>query len=371
MKLGLLSYHNAANYGAALQAFALQKALEQMGFESEYINYQNHHRKNSYNMTFHIITALKKRDMKSAIRFLLGSPFMMLRKLKFNSFYSENLTTTSQIYSSSDEAKRLNGAYSKFIVGSDQVWNWENNGGDATFLLSFVEADDMKISYSSSFGIAEIPEDKKSIYQQYLSRFSFLSVREQHGVELVKSLTNRDAVLVLDPVFLLTKEQWLQVSDKKEIRERFVFSYTNKPNQFEGFLFSTNYDIQDSFLYKLSRNVKLSDFIHRKVRVKYSISPSKFLSIIRDAELIVTASFHCVAISIIMNKPFVAILTGDKGKDERLLSILSLLGLENRILTDQMTQDIVNEPINYDLVNNKIEIMKSSSVKFLLNAIRN
>ena len=370
MKLGLLSFHNAANYGAALQAFALQKVLLDRGFDCEYINYQNDHRRVSYSMTHHLLSSLKKGDMKSALKFALGSPFMMLRKTRFKAFYGKNLKQTSRIFTSSQEARVLNHNYAKFIIGSDQVWNWKNNGGDEAFLLSFVEDDAKKISYSSSFGIAEISEEQKSIYRNYLSKITHLSVREKYGIKLVKNLTGREAALVLDPVFLLSKEQWEQVADSKKKKEAYIFSYTNKPNQLESFLSVTGYDVQNSCSYKLSRNITITDFLHSKVRVKYSMSPSAFLSVIRDANLIVSASFHCVALSIIMNKPFVAILTGDKGKDERLLSILSLLGLEERIFSDQMTKEQVNEPIDYGSVNKKIEALKASSMKYLLNAIQ-
>jgi hypothetical protein len=370
MKLGLLSFHNAANYGAALQAFALQKVLWDSGFDCEYINYQNDYRKSCYSMTHHLLSSLRKGNMKDAIRYALGSPFMMLRKVRFNAFYEKNLKCTSRIYSSSAEARELSNNYDKFIVGSDQVWNWENNGGDEAFLLSFVEDDAKKISYSSSFGTAEISEEQKPVYRNYLSRIAHLSVREKYGIELVRNLIDREDTLVLDPVFLLSKEQWEQVADSKKKKESYIFSYTNKPNQLESFLSETGYDVQNSCLYKLSRNLTVTDFLHSKVRVKYTMSPSEFLSVIRDANLIVSASFHCVALSIIMNKPFVAILTGDKGKDERLLSILSLLGLEERIFTGQMTGNQVNRPIDYDAVNKKIEEMKVSSMRFLLNAVQ-
>lgn len=370
MKLGLLSFHNAANYGAAFQAFALQKALVDRGVDCEYINYQNDHRRSSYSMSHHFLKSLKRGDIKGAIKYMLGSPFMMLRKIRFNTFYKKNLKCTSKIYRNPSDMAELNCNYSKFIVGSDQVWNWDHNGGDDTYLLSFVDDDTKKISYSSSFGVAKIPESLKNVYQEYLSRIVDLSVRERFGVDLVRSLTGREAVLVLDPVFLLSKEQWEKVADPKKISESYIFSYTNRPKQLESFLKVSSCEIANRYLYKLSRNLGITDFLHSKVRVRYTMSPSVFLSSIRDAELIVSASFHCVALSIILNKPFVAILTGDKGKDERLLSILSLLGLENRIFNERMTNEQVNALIDYSSVNKIIEELKFSSLQFLMNAIQ-
>ncbi|MCW8310877.1 polysaccharide pyruvyl transferase family protein [Sphingobacterium sp. InxBP1] len=369
MKIALLTFHNAANYGAALQAFALQKALDEKGYENVYINYQNEHRINSYSVSYLVLSAVKKFDIKGAMRYLAGSPFLLQRKTRFNTFYRRNLRCTKRIYNSSSEAESLNDQYTKFIVGSDQVWNWSNNGADDSYLLSFVKDNNKKISYSSSFGVAEISDDLKAVYQMYLSEFSHLAVREQHGIEIVKGLIGRNPRLVLDPVFLLSKEQWLTIADAKKFNDRFIFSYTNKPNQLEKFLSTTNLDLTDTYLYKLSRNIKISDFLDKTVKVKYTMSPSKFLSVVRDAELIVSASFHCVSLAIILNKPFVAILTGNRGKDERLTNILSLLDLNNRIYSENMTKEDIKRPIDYDRVNIKIEELKLSSLEYLWNAI--
>ena len=370
MKIALLTFHNATNYGAALQAFALQKALDEKGFDNVYINYQNEHRINSYSVSYLILSAIKKGDFKNAVRYLLGSPFLLLRKARFNEFYKRKLRSTKEIYSSSDESKTLNENYSKFIVGSDQVWNWSNNGGDHSYLLSFVKDNDKKISYSSSFGIAQIPEKLKVIYQKHLTQFKHLAVREQHGVEIVKDLIDRTPELVLDPVFLITKEQWIEIADSKRIKEKFIFSYTNKPNQLEKFILTTNIDLTDTYLYKLSRNIKVNDFISKDVKVKYSMSPSKFLSVVRDAELIISASFHCISMAIIMNKPFVAILTGNRGKDERVTNILNLLDLNNRIYRENMTEKEIKQPINFEYVNKRIDELKLLSYNYLINTLK-
>lgn len=369
MKVGLLSFHTAANYGAALQAFALQKALNDLNVENEYIDYQNAHRVNGYSVSYLILSSIKKGEFKSALKYFLGSPFLLLRKLRFNSFYSKNLKVTNKVYRSSTEARSLNNSYDKFVVGSDQVWNWTNNGGDDSFLLSFVTSDNKKISYSSSFGVSKIPDELVDIYRLNLSKFDSLAVREEKGVEIVNDLINRKPLLVLDPVFLLSKEQWLQISEPKLIKEKFIFSYTNKVNQLENFLNTTKFNLDKTYIYKLSRHLTVKDFIRKNVRVKYSMSPVEFLSVIRDSKLVVSASFHCVSLAIILNKPFVAILTGDKGKDARLTNILSLLELEDRIYTSTMNEEDVLKTIDYERVNKKIEELKLASLDYLLTAI--
>ena len=369
MKLALLSFHNAANYGAALQAYALQKCLLIRGYNCEYINYINKHRKYSYDMSYHIVTSLINRSFKSAIAYLCGSPFMYLRKLRFKKFYKKNLIITSKIYRSAVEASSLNTLYDKFIVGSDQVWNLENNGNDMSFLLSFVDDTKKKISYSSSFGVSSIESRFLLEYKKYLADIKYLSTREQKGVEIIKDLIGRDATLVVDPVYLLSKENWLKLVDNSRKKEAFVFFYTNKPLQMENFLDKTKYPMNNKKIYLLARNTKIADFLSPKVRVKYTMSPTDFLTTINDAELVVSASFHCISLSIILNKPFIAILVGDEGKDSRLLSILNYLGLQHRIYRDDMTLEDVMRPIDYDNVNDKIELFKKSSIEFLISSI--
>ena len=190
MKIGLLSFHNAANYGAAMQAYALQTFIEQCGYECEYLDYVNHTRKTSYSMSYHIYESLKNRKIAAAVKYLIGSPFMELRKYRFNRFYKTHLKLSKQRYSNAEEAKSWNSQYDKFIVGSDQVWCAENNGNDTAFLLSFVDEENKKISYSSSFGIPEIPYYLKDDYINCLKNIRFLSTREQFGCDLIKKLTN-------------------------------------------------------------------------------------------------------------------------------------------------------------------------------------
>lgn len=367
MKIALLSFHNAANYGAALQAYALQQYLDHQGYETEYIDYQNDMRRSAYDMRFHIHLCIKNHQWLAALKYLFGAPFMQLRKSKFSLFYKK-LRCTKKTYFNAQQLSEIADSYDKYVVGSDQVWNPHNNGNDTAFLLSFVTSDKKKISYSSSFGIATIPDGLKDNYRKYLSAFAYLSSRELFGCQLIKELTGRDSTHVLDPVFLLESEEWGKCIGKAT-KDSFVFCYTNRENQLTDFFKTTGYQLQGSKIYKLTRFVKLSDFVSPTTRVKYTMSPEEFLGNIRDSKLVVTASFHCLALSIIFNKQFVCFITGDKGKDERVVGLLQALGLTDRIYTPEMTREDVDRPIDYARVSEKIgELLKQSS-SYLLNAL--
>jgi len=303
------------------------------------------------------------------LKYFLGFPFMGLRKARFNRFYKKNLKYTGKIYKSADEANELNRYYDKFIVGSDQVWNYKNNGGDFAFLLNFVDDDAKKISYSSSFGTLEIPLELKYQYVKYLSKINKIAVRETYGVNLVKQLTGRDAKLVLDPVFLLSKQQWESLVPQDKIKEPYVFFYTNRDNQISEFFKQTNFELKGRKLYKLTRSTSIGDLLNYNIKVKYTMSPYEFIRVIRDSELVVSASFHCISLAIILNKPFVAILTGDQGKDERISNILHLLDLDNRILTTKMGENEIYNHINFDKVNYKIQDFAMASKLYLMESI--
>lgn len=368
MKVALMSFHNAANYGASMQAYALEKYLLDNGIDCEYINYVNDTRRHMYSMSFLIMDSLRKKKFGAALKYAVGSPFLNLRKSRFNRFYKKYLKQTETVYKTSREAAELNDSYDYFIIGSDQVWALENNGGDMAFLLDFVSDDRKKISYSSSFGLAQIDDDYKAKYARCLGSFHSLAVRETVGQRIVKDLTGRDAELVVDPVFLLSKEQWEGIMPLRKNNERFVFSYTNTDRQISDFL-STGYSLNGKKHYILSSHTRPGDFVNRNARVKYCMPPQEFLRVIYDADLVVTASFHCMALSILFNKPFVVLLMGDKGKDERLLNLLTQLGLTNRIWTSEMTVSDIEAPIDYEQVNKKLESMRKSSVEYLRKAL--
>lgn len=369
MKLGLLTFHTAANYGAALQAYAFEKFLKDKGYDCEYINYVNASRAHEYSMTWHIYDCLKRGKLTSAAAYLAGSPFMTLRKMRFDKFYKSYLRQTEKVYHNSKEAEELNNQYDYFIVGSDQVWNPICNGDDAAFLLDFVKDGKKRISYSPSFGMTEVDDAHKEEFKGNLEQFAHIGVREAVGQQIVKELTGRESSLCLDPVLLLTKEQWNSIMPKKELKERFIFSYTNRDSQTRDF-FKTGYKLDGKKHYVLSRYTKPSDFLNSQVRVKYCMSPQEFLWVVNNADMVVSASFHCIAMSIILNRPFVAITTGDEGKDERLLNLLRTLGLQNRVLREGMTVEEVNTPIDYKVVNERIEQMKKLSVDYIINALK-
>ena len=129
------------------------------------------------------------------------------------------------------------------------------------------------------------------------------------------------------------------------------------------------YDLKGMKHHKLSRYTSVADFINPAVKVKYDMSPKEFLANVNGAQMVVSASFHCICFSIILNKPFVCFLTGNDGKDERLKTLLTHFGLMDRVYRNDMTLEDVQKPIDWVKVNAVMQEKRKDSVEFLLNSL--
>ena len=204
MKAGIFTFHEADNYGAVLQAYALQQALKNIGMESEFV------------------TVSAGSAGSAAPRKAAGNMPVFAKKIQaegekrselFREFRETRLCCSKPY--GKDRLGQLSGDYDVFITGSDQVWNFTIPGTDLRYLLPFAPKEKC-FSYAASFGTPEIPEQQREMFQKYLCRFSELSVREASGRDIVRELTGRDAVICLDPTLLLTKEDWLRLIPGEE-----------------------------------------------------------------------------------------------------------------------------------------------------------
>ena len=362
-KIGLITYHSAYNYGAALQAFAAQAAINGMGQACTIINYQPSARKNSYDMGYQIRETFKKGNPKLALKMFFGNFFMQKRKRAFDKFNEEYVQWTEQEFQNETELKQIENQYDLFVAGSDQIWK----SGDPVYLLSFVRDKQKAVSYSSSFGMTVIPDENRSVYYDNLVNMKCLSSREDTGVKIIKELTGRDAALVLDPVFLLSKEQWekIMVRSKKKPGKLNLFVYTSEAGMFKKFLDKVKWKPEKYHAALISRHINPKDFISSNTTVAYSISPAEFLGFVAESDLIVTASFHCAAFCIILQKQFVVLLKEDDGLNSRLTNLLKLVNLEDRILTESSTRDEILAPIDFTDVQKRLDEHIFESKKYL------
>lgn len=364
MKIGILTFHNAINYGAVLQVYALKKTLEKNGADVSVINYHNE----KVTKMAKIRKLENKFKLKKYIKYqLLDVPFNKKVK-KFGTFSEKHLQLNKKPLGKAD-LKMLNNEFDKFVVGSDQVWNFKITGSDQTYLLDFVDDNQKKMSYAASIGLTEIQKGDISYYDTYLEQIQNISVREQEAIKIIQSnrlVSDPSKVkVVLDPTFLLDKNEWnTQFNLAKDTNEKYLLVY--------AFL---DYKYLKDVVKKIAKEKGLKILwitasLEYDLQIKYirDASPEKFLELFYNASYIITNSFHGTAFAINFNKEFnVELLVKNSKVNSRMVNILRLVGLENRLVTSDVNYE-TNE-IDYSKVNQHLAKERQQSLMFITNSM--
>ena len=379
MKIGIITIVKVNNYGAELQAFALQKELELLGYDSEiidYLYYKNWRFKDTrlsspfvlMDIKGKIIYKLKYRLTNYLIDKIL--PFfnnsVKNRARRFKEFHQTN-TRFSKTYRSMPQLYNDKLGYDIFIAGSDQVWNPASSSSIEPYFLTFVPQVVKKISYASSFGVSHIEPSLQNRFKNLLDNIDEISVRETSGVELVKQLTGRDATLVADPTLLLTRQEWMP----------YIKEYPNMPKRYVLIYQLSDSDAITELAKKIGqeKNIPVYRICKRafKERIAAGITnildagPAEFLSLTANAEYVVTDSFHGTAFSVNFNIPFFTVVSSKKKNNSRMESLLKVIGLENRMVDDTMRVSSIDDKIDFMTSNKKIDELRDFSIRFLIN----
>lgn len=330
MKIGIITMHKVLNYGSALQAFALQRKISELGYESEIIDYKFPPHKKT----------------RTTLRFVFESVFVFIRAVamgfpkkkkerRFQVFYKAFYRLSPQNYDSETIVHDVP-MYDIYMTGSDQVWNPRHIGTDTNFLLAFAPQDKPKISYASSFATSSIPEGSKDLYEKYLKGYSCISVRESSGVRLVQDLTGKESSVCCDPVFLLNRGQWDAVAEKARKRNdgKYILVYALY-YMFDPYpeLLRIIGNAQKTLGYKvLYLDGRKEDAFRPNSSVLKAEGPSEFVNLVKNAELVITSSFHGVAFSLIYEKPLMAIVRKEDKTDSRIPSLLKIAEAEKSIV---------------------------------------
>ena len=175
LRICTLTHHTVPNYGAVLQAFALQKAIENLGYKSEILNYISERVQISYYLKFP-----KKGSIKKKISYFFKHSNFMKRKAVFDAFLNQYILLSKETYTK-ETLKESNQRYDLFITGSDQVWNLKLHQMDTAYMLDFVIDNRKKGSYAASFGYETIPNEYKEKTKELLNQFQYINVREESG----------------------------------------------------------------------------------------------------------------------------------------------------------------------------------------------
>lgn len=358
MKTGILTYHNTRNCGALLQAYALQKTLFHLGIDNDVIDYHCAKIEGAYKIKrIHEIQSLKE-----LVKWILTVRTARKSQTKFDAFKAQYLKLSRPYLR--DTIIEANDSYDTFITGSDQVWNFNLNGSDYTYVLDFAHDDKIKLSYAASMGSKSIEKGNEEKFTQELLKFHGVSVREKPLKEYVDGILNIDSELVLDPTLLLEKEDYDFGKSSRIIDEKYIFVYTiaSTPNIEKAAKIlskETGYPIVWGHMsYKKKKGVLN----------KTDISPDEFINYIQNAEYVLTSSFHGMALSIVLEKQFFYDLDIKKqNNNSRLETLAEVLDLESQKIDDAYFASQAREKINYQQLHPKFEKLKEKSLSFLID----
>lgn len=356
-RIGTLTLPLHHNYGGILQAYALQTFLKQLGYEVYFIN---------------LVKPKPKIQLKKRI-----FPWILENVVEFNTrnFSKEFVVPVTRTVDNLDELEKVVKEYSldAVIVGSDQVWRLEYSKQIALNLfLDFVNTPNVKkLSYAASFGVDEWkhPEGITNEIKCLLQKMDAVSVREDSGIELCKEIFDVDAVQMIDPTLLLSQDDYGKVLTESSAKA------ANK--MLTVYILDKSKDKMDVVKKVALRTGLMPVFtnVNKKFAKKrhiLNIKPYMYPKVtdwikgFRDAQYVVTDSFHGVAFSLIFNKPFIAI--GNKGRGlARFQSILKIFKLSDRLIftSDEVTDELIDRKINFDEVNEIKNLMRSKAVEFI------
>lgn len=363
MKIGILTFHNTNNFGAALQAYALQYYLVNDNHTVEFINFKIKEIEEYYALFYKpntYISGFNKSLIHPFYRIfkaILEIPYKFNRKFKFNSFTADYLNIGIP-YKKNNIIK-----YDLIICGSDQIWNPKHTQGFKKEYFGQIYSSHKKISYAASMGEYTLQENEQEIFSQLINHLDLISVRENEAKNLCEKYSNKKIEVVLDPVFLLSSEEWNKIINTTNIeKQKYILVYNlNKDKNIKQKAF----ELSNKYGYKIIELEVTNYFDKDEYKKIYSAGPIDFLGSIKEAEIVLTSSFHAAAFSIILKKEFYASNT------TRIKSLLEQFNLEDRILFEN--QDPIRhneEKIDYTKVYYILEKLVNHSKKFLKDAIK-
>jgi hypothetical protein len=352
MKIGIITFHWATNYGAVLQAYALQTYLLQHGYDTQIIDYL------PYTFKKNLIKCLiTKRPWR-----IPGKILDYLKELQFREFRKKHFRL-SQKYQSFEDLKMNPPLYDVYICGSDQIWNpnFTLRGErklTLSYFLDFCPNNVKRIAYAVSFGCTQYPENLLKFLSPILSKFYAMSVRENSGCQLVHKMGIDDVGLMPDPTLLLrAKDYETLIQTSRKIQKKYSFYYALHDSQ------ETIKEIKKYFR-RLNHNI-----IDVGSPVNSMIGVKTWLAFIKSSDVVVTNSYHGMIFSILFRKPFIVVLAEGRYEEmnDRIFTLLGKLGLQDRCV-DRCDENKINyilaQAIDWEMVENRLESLRNDAWLF-------
>lgn len=368
MKVAIITFQRAHNYGSILQAYALQKYISENEYveQCDIIDFSNENQQEMYRVF------KKRKTIKNIIKngiALVTYPLVKREYDDFEFFINDKLHLTLNKYSVSTQMRELERQYDVFVSGSDQVWNINCEDADDAYFLNFVEKKP-KIAYAPSFGAQNILTCAKdvNIYRKYISEFSYVSIREKNGRKWLKELIGQDVPLLIDPTMFYDKEQWYDLMAEPQIDKPYILYYS----------FHFTQEVNRA-VYKISKRLGLPVIVLSSHAWVYSAlavygfklarhaGPAEFLRLVNDAEIVLSNSFHGTVFSTIFEKNFWFLYGSVQNPlDDRATTMVEQMGIADRILTlDKIDDWDFYQKANYDYVAKCLYPLRTEAFKYL------
>lgn len=375
VKAGILTFHYAHHYGAQLQAYALMRAITLLGTKCEIINYV---RKDNIEGSRLFKKGLSAASLLSNANTLLNYGKFKKRHNRYNQFVHKEMKLSDRFYGSYEELCQDPPEYDAYVCGSDQIWNpliFGEKTYDPAFFAEFARAG-RRVAYAPSFGISSIPEDKRELLKKYIDKFDRLSVREKQGEKILREVTGRASITVLDPTLLLTMNEWRTLAAPPEIREPYILCYfITDARKYAGYVQA----VADKYklpVISLCGSRRVVPQTRHKV---LDAGPREFLGLFAGASVVLTDSFHGTVFSLNFAKEFFSFESSastEKAVNSRLHNILDKVGLVSRMLsvtdgTNEFCSFIENKAveIDYQGVGRILEKERCISLKYLKDSL--
>lgn len=385
--IALVTCYFHHNYGSMLQAYATQKILQNWGIPCEHICIEGLKKEiDGSKMKFYlkqinnpqvlsgtILRIVKKRFYQKAKKNTLAKD-LGVRKKCFDRFISEQFVISMK-YGSREELSKACNLYTSVIVGSDQLWLPSNIEADY-YTLNWVPSDVPKIAFATSFGTSFLPSKHQILAKKFLQRFAHISVREESGQDMIKEYANMDVPVVCDPTLLFSAAEWMCIQKKDRIiQEKYILCYflgnNTKDREFaKNLRAKTGYQIVA--LLHLDEYIKKDE--HYADLTPFDVGPGELLNLIRNAEYIVTDSFHGSVFSVIYKKTFFTSRRVQKEgilcTNNRLDSLFSQLGISGRVIEGNYNvEEYMNRQIDYKAIDVRLKALTEKSKNYLRTAL--
>lgn len=348
MKIKTITCHNVYNYGASLQAYALQHHLESLGHDVEIINFRPWYNRGGYDL-FSLPPVSRSYKMTKwcpPLRWLIAPirNHHILRtygrKASFDEFTHRFLHVTDTLYNDSEQLQINPPIADLYIAGSDQIWNTDMyNGHEPAFFLDFGDDTVRRISYAASFGVGEICSKDTQWLKKQISRFNAVSVRENTGIRILENLGFNNAVQVVDPVFLLSSSEWQAVAANTTKKyglanHGYILLYDFIDDTHIG-EFAQKCALQTGLPIVAINDCRSNSFASHNIT---NAGPLEFVKLIANAAVVISNSFHATAFSCIFEKDFYTFPLSTQSNSSRMTDLLSQLNAIERFNPREMSR---------------------------------